>query len=148
MKETYTLVLDTQNSTNRLGSNNYSRQYNVNWSAILPKPENISQKYQLRFTLTSLSTASLGDIFSVSIDFGGSNVYQQSNSKGTFLGLVYPIGNNGTYYYFQSKACDNLPVTVEYPNNSLITVSINSIVSGSANTFGVHSVLVLEFTPI
>ena len=148
MKENYTLVLDTQNSTNRLGSNNYNRQYLINWSAILPKSENISQKYLVRFTCTSLSTASLADIYSVSIDFGGSNVFQQSNSKGTFLGLIYPVGNNGTNYYFQSKATDNLPITIEYPNNSLITVSISSVVSGSANLFSINSVLVLEFVPI
>ena len=147
-KETYTLVLNSQNATNRIGTVKNKYQYYVNWSSFLPKPENINQKYSVKFTCTTLSTASIPDIFSLNIDFGGSNCYDQSNSKSTFMGLMYPIGNNGTYYYIQSKYSDNGAVTIEYPNNNMITIGLNSIVNGSANTWATESYIVLEFTPI
>jgi hypothetical protein len=146
-KETYTLYLNSQTATNRIGTTKSKYQYYINWNTILPTPENINQKYLVRFTFTTLSTGSVGDIYTISIDFGGSNMYDQTNNKTNFLGFAYPIGNNGTNYYLQSKYPDNVPVTVEYPNNSLITVSINPL-NTAGGGYAIESFLVLEFTPI
>ena len=132
MKETRTLVLNSQTATNRIGSNTRNYQYNVNWTTILPKPENINQKYLVRFSFITPATNSFGEVFTVSIDFGGSNMYDQTNNKSTFMGCVYPVmntttstaGTNTVFYYAKATTIDNIPVTVEYPTNSMITVTL------------------------
>ena len=75
------------------------------------------------------------EVFQLFIDFGGSNMFENSNSKTTYLGFLYPLvnqgasttGTNSVYGYYMAKASDNVPVTVEYPNNSLITVNIANV---------------------
>ena len=157
MKETRTLVLNSQTATNRIGSNTRNYQYNVNWTTILPKPENINQKYLVRFSFITPSTKSFGEVFTVSIDFGGSNMYDQTNNKSTFMGCVYPVmntttstaGTNTVFYYSKATTIDNIPVTIEYPNNSMITVTLlNLNASFPANYFTNNYVMTLEFTPV
>ena len=148
MKKNYLLNINSQTTTNRLGTNKYAYQYYINWSAVLPNPENINQKYLVRYIFTnSTNTSLVGDIYSLNIDFGGSNMYNQLNSRSTFLGYIYPVATS-TNYYLRGDITNNLPVTIEYPNNSLITVNIVNINSGSANTFAIDYNLTLEFTPI
>ena len=151
MKETYTLLLSSQNATNRIGTNKRNLQYYVNWSAVLPKPDNINQKFSVRFILTSpVITVGFNDVYSLNIDFGGSNVYDQSGSKNTYLGLVYPsfVSTFNQYYYTMAKLNDNLPITIEYPNNNLITVNLVNILVSSGTTYNYEYYLTLEFTPI
>ena len=59
-------------------------------------------------------------------------MYDQSSSKSTYLGIMFPednataisltsgTGGNQTYFYLVSNPNDNLPVTIEYPNNTLL----------------------------
>jgi hypothetical protein len=157
MKENYTLVLSSQNTTNRIGTTKKSLQYYINWNAILPKPENINQKYLVRFSFTSLAQASLiAEVYSLNIDFGGSNMYEQTNSKSTYLGYLYPLANYSsgaagtytTYSYSIAKSTDNVPVSIEYPNNSLITVNLVNINNASGTTFTNDYILTLEFIQI
>ena len=99
MKKNYTLVLNSQNAVNKIGTNKYNYQYYVNWSAVLPKPENINQNYLVRFIFTNnVATTIVSDTYSLNINFGGSNMYDHSNSKSTFLGLIYPTATS-TYGY-------------------------------------------------
>ena len=151
MKETYTLLLSSQNATNRIGTNKKSLQYNINWSAVLPNSENINQKYLVRFILSSVYTnAGFNDIYSVNIDFGGANVYDQSSSRSTYLGLTYPvfISQTSNYYYSMAKIHDNLPVTIHRPDNNMITVNLINILTSSGTTFNYEYYLTLEFVPI
>jgi len=95
------------------------------------------------------------EFFQLFIDFGGSNMFDNSNSRNTFLGYMYPYvnqgaltsGTNSVYGYIMAKASDNIPVTIDYPNNSMITVTIANVNSGGA-TFGKDYILALEFVPI
>ena len=157
MKETRTLVIHSQNATNRSGSNTRNYQYYINWSSVLPSPENINQKYHVRFAFITPATTSFGEVFTLSIDFGGSNTYDQTGSKSTVLGNVFPIQNNsattsGTntvFYYSKATMNDNIPITMEYPNNNFITVSlVNLNTSFPTNYFTNNYMLTLEFTPI
>ena len=160
MKENYTLYLSSQNTTNRTGTTKKSLQYYINWHAILPKAENINQKFLVKFKFVGYIQGSFGEIYNLQIDFGGSNMYDQSNSKSTYLGIMFPednataialtsgTGGNVSYFYLVSDPNDNLPVTIEYPNNNLITVSINNINTGSGTTFTNDYNLILEFVPI
>ncbi len=150
MKETYTLLLSSQNATNKIGTTKRNLQYYINWSSILPKPENPSQKYSLKFVMTSLFTASgFNDIYSLNIDFGGSNVYEQTGSKSNYVGLVYPsfVSTFNQYYYAMAKNNDNLPIVVEYPNNNIITVNLINITVSSGTVYNYDYYLTLEFTP-
>jgi len=84
----------------------------------------------------------------------------QSNAESSYLGIMFPednttnlsltsgTGSNQSYFYLCSDPNDNLPVTIEYPNNNLITVSINNINTGSGTTFTNDYNLILEFAPI
>jgi len=80
-KENYSLVLSSQTTTNRIGTNKRNYQYYINWNSILPKPENINQKYLVKFTFKGLVQGSFAEVYTLNIDFGGSNMYDQSNSK-------------------------------------------------------------------
>jgi hypothetical protein len=155
-KENYTLLLNSTNATNRIGAAQRNYQYYINWNAILPKPENINQKYLVKFSFMCLAQVSATtEVFQLFIDFGGSNMFDNSNSKTTFLGFMYPMvnqgasttGTNTVYGYITAKATDNIPVTVEYPNNSLITVNIANVNLYGAG-FGKDYILTLEFTAI
>ena len=160
MKENYTLFLSSQNSTNRIGTTKKSLQYYINWHAVLPKAENINQKFLVKFKFVGYIQGSFGEIYNLAIDFGGSNMYDQSNSKSTYLGIMFPednatsialtsgTGGNFSYFYLVSQPNDNLPVTIEYPNNNFITVSINNINTASGTTFNNDYNLILEFAPI
>lgn len=157
MKETYTLLLNSQTATNRLGSTVKNYQYYINWNTILPKPENLNQKYSLKFSIISHAQASLtAEVYQLYIDFGGSNMYDQSNSRTTYLGYIYPMANYSsgvtgtytTYSYSMAKSTDNVPVCVEYPNNSLITVNLVNANTGSGTTFTNNYMLTLEFIPL
>ena len=149
MKERFSLLLSSQNATNRLTTTKRNLQYNINWSAVLPKSENINQKYSVRFTMSGLySGTGFNDIYSVNIDFGGSNMYDQTVSKSNYLGLSFPILVGTGYWYSLARNYDNLPVCVEYPNNSLITVNLVNINTGSGTTWPYEYYLTLEFIPL
>jgi len=148
MKENYTLFINSKNSTNRIGTNKYSYQYNINWKSVLPQLHyDVNQQFLVRFIFTNTnSNAIVTDIYSLYIDFGIENMYDQSNSSSSFLGLIYPVATS-TNGYTQSNFLNNLPVTIEYPNNSLITVNIVNI-SNVTTTYAIDYNLILEFTPI
>ncbi len=59
MKENFTLVLSSQNATNRTGSLRKNYQYYVNWDTVLNKTYNINKKYLVRFSFISVAQASL-----------------------------------------------------------------------------------------
>jgi len=75
------------------------------------------------------------DIFRVNINFGGSNVNDQTINKSTYLGLMHHINNvasetSGTYttfYYTRAKQEDNIQILIEYPNINIINVTISNI---------------------
>ena len=83
-------------------------------------------------------------------------MYDTTTSKTTYLGYLYPMvnagaattGTNSVYGYITAKASDNVPVCIEYPNNSLITVNIVNINTASPTVYNYEYYLTLEFTPI
>ena len=90
-KETYNLILNSQISTNRIGSNKRNYQYFINWNAILP---NKYKKFSVRFSFITISTSSFGEVWTISIDFNTSNLYDNNSSRNNYLGSIFPILNN------------------------------------------------------
>ena len=160
-KESYNLILQSQITTNRIGTNKRNYQYMVNWSAVLPNPRKINQKYSVKFTFVTPVQASFAEMYYLNIDFGGSNVYSQTNSKINYLGNIIPTNNltnavaqatgsttQTSYFYAITRIDDNPGVTIEYPNNNIITVDIVNANLSSGTTFPYEYILNLQFTPI
>ena len=85
IKESYTLVLNSTNATNRTGTApNFT--YLVNWETILEK----QCSYSISFSFHSTVVASaFTELYTLSINFGSSNVYSQSASPFNQLGFLH-----------------------------------------------------------
>ena len=156
-KESYNLILNSYVSTNRIGTNKRNYQYMVNWNSILPKPYEINQKFELRFSFITPAVSTIGEVFNLYVDFGGSNVYDQVNSKSNYLGFCLPYSNqtssasgtNVAYFYTKAFLNENLPIVVEYPQNNIITVSLVNLNGNYPNIYFTNDYLLnLQFTPI
>lgn len=156
MKENYTLFINSQNTTNRIGTNKYNYQYYVNWNAIIPS-ELKNHKFLVKFTFMSyVQTSNIANVFTLNINFGGANSYDILPSKSNYLGFVFPYtnysasasGTNSVSSYSHAKYSDNAPITIDYPDNNIITVNLVNINSGTGTNFSFDYILTLEFTPI
>ena len=156
-KQTYNLILNSYSSVNRTGSNKRNYQYFVNWNAVLPNPHKTGQRFEVRFSFITPAVSTVGEVFVLNIDFGGSNVYDQVNSRSTFLGFCLPYANqtssttgtNVAYFYTKAFLNENLPITIEYPNNNNIMVSLTNLNGNYPNIYFTNDyVLNLQFTPI
>jgi hypothetical protein len=148
MKENYTLLLNsTTTTTNKTGNNtNLGYTYNVNWDNILPD-RNI--KYKVNFTFFSLSKGGFTDLYSLYINFGTSDVYDNNSSRTTYLGTIHPYPLTTTVFYAVANINDNADVTINYPSNRLITVSLINSNAGQPTVYlSSDYVLTLSFTPI
>lgn len=149
--ESYSLLLNSQNAINRDNSsgNINSYKYYINWSAVLPKKYST---FNVSFTLKSVNvTTSLTINSLVSVDFGQSNLYDQSNNQSKILGFAYPVAVQQASavwnYYYISTLAENHPVTISYPTNDIITVNFRNIDLTTAFVM-YHYVIQLTFTPI
>jgi hypothetical protein len=150
MSDIYTLVLNSQNSTNRTGSNINSYTYYINWDVVLDR---IHQNYSVGFTLKSVNTSTSITVNGfVSINFGRSNCYEQSNSQTSKIGFFYPVCVQQTQttfnYFFNATSNDNSPIEIAYPSNKFINVVFSDF-NPSTTSFTMYDyVLELTFTPI
>ena len=151
MSENYSLIINSQNATNRLTTSTplNSNQYYINWSSVLPKRY---QMYNVSFTLKSVNiTTSLTVNALVGINFGQTNLYDQSNNPSTTLGICYPVAVQQTSttwnYFYNSTLNDNTPVTISYPSNSIITVNFTNF-DLTTPVVMQHYILQLQFTPL
>jgi hypothetical protein len=149
--ESYSLIINSQNATNRDNSsgNINSYKYYINWDSVLPKKYST---FNVGFTLKSINTATNITVNAlVNINFGQSNMSDQTNNPSQSLGIAYPVVVQQTAvawnYYYNSTLNDNQPVTISYPVNQFITVSFTNFDLTTALTM-YHYVLQLTFTPV
>lgn len=149
--ESFSLILNSQNATNLDNSSGEiaSYKYYINWDSVLPTRR---QTYNVSFTLKSVNTnVQLTANGFIDINFGQTNIMDQSNNPVTKIGICYPVviqQNAAAWnYYYNSTIIDNTPVTISYPSNKLITVLFTDFNSATAFTM-YHYVLQLIFTPI
>lgn len=149
MSDTYTLFLNSQNTTGIVNSANLNAyQYYINWAPILQKRW---QTFNLSFTLKSVSNATPQTANAlVSINFGQSNACQNGGGTSNVIGYCYPVAyqtaGNAWQYYYNCNAGDNLPITISYPTNNIITVTFQNFDLTTPFVM-LHYVLELTFTP-
>jgi hypothetical protein len=153
-RETYSLILNSQNATNLTTINGQTQiQYYINWNAVLPyqNKDTPRSSYVMSWTLKSVNTAtSLNQNAFVDIKFGQSNTCEQSSTSSK-IGFIYPNAVQQTSttwtYFYQATAYDNLPTTISYPSSNLLTVTFQDF--NSANAFNmIHYVLILSFEAV
>jgi hypothetical protein len=150
MSESYSLIINSQNTLNRDNSsgNINSYKYYINWDTVLPKKYST---FNVGFTLKSINTATNITVNAlVNINFGQSNMFDQSNNQSTCLGIAYPVPVQQTAntwnYFYNSTLNDNQPVSISYPTNQIITVTFTNFDLTTALTM-YNYVLQLTFTP-
>ena len=141
MPETYSLILNSQNTTNIVNNSSLSAyQYNINWDAILPRKY---QKYNVTYQLKSanLQTAIITAVITVAGTLnvtavsGGSivvgtqfligNSLQTITATGTGTGgtgnytvTPGPITGSATYYTLNSSLTQNIICSVNFGYNT------------------------------
>jgi len=147
MKQYYTLFLNSTNSTNRTGTAPQFT-YNINWDSILPR-DLINKKFEVSFNFSSLVVAAaFTEIYTINVNFGTTNVYNQTPSQSGFLGFLYPYMTSANAYFAMANVSDNSSVVVSYPSNRSITVTIGNANLASATVNITDYILTLQFTPI
>lgn len=131
--KTYTLILNSQLTTNRIdtsaGISGY--KYYVNWGAILP-PE--YTKFDVSFVFRS-STSGTDPVNTIllGMNLGNRTLYDQTMSQSNIIGAIIPKSYGSTRYYFESNYPDDSGFICSYPSNSYVTVTMSNL-DGSANT--------------
>ena len=147
MPETYSLILNSQNVTNSIIINNQTQmQYYINWESVLPYSPDKKQKYKLSFSLRTVSNVgALTESAFVEILMGQTNSNEQ-NGTSNIIGVISPYTVHQSHYLIATPN-DNMPVQVEYPSSSLITV--NFLDFDKVTPFNmIHYVLILTFEAV
>jgi len=152
MKDTFNLILNSQNSTNRTGSLN-SYTYFINWSSVLPEMnKTLPQTFNVTWTLKTINTSTNQTQSAlVDVNFGQTNTCTQENQPSTIIGYIYPVpvqqSSTTWNYYLTATPYDNLVTTISYPVNNFITVKFSDFNSGTAFTM-LNYVLILNFEAV
>ena len=103
-------------------------------------------------TYYSLNTSLTQNVI-LSVNFGYTTAYEQTNSQSSVLGsiypYIYPLSNtaNISIFNYNSSFLDNAPIQIGYPSNQVITVRFSNL-NGSLFTQMPHYQLQLYFEPI
>ena len=152
MKESYQLILNSQNSINRTGTLATKFQYYVQWESVLPRFGNTKyekQAYRLTWTLRGVHTINvLTENLFVSVDLGHSLTCDQSNNLTHKIGVIYPEYVN-TKYSYKAGINDNCELTLNYPSDNLVNVSFQTFGASTTDYASMENyVLILNFEPI
>ena len=124
-EQTYTLILDSQNSTNLISNTNiYACQYYINWDAILePK----YQTYSLTYTLKSVNSTQQTTTFTA------------TTSSITFSGFIL-----GTILTVTASSANSIAVGNDFSLNNITYQIVNQIggTAGGAGTYTVNTPVV------
>ena len=120
--------------------------YNVNWTAFLDIKY---KKFKCTFNFTSNN--SMDNLIHngiVSMNFGRTNIYdglQMSHN----IGIIHPIylDDAAFYSYHTASTSDNNAFIIDYPTNSVVTVSLKTFTGGNLANMSQY-VLMLSLTGI
>jgi len=141
MSETYSLILNSQNTSNIVNNSSLSAyQYNINWDAILPrKYQRYSVSYQLKSVnlqtavitavITTVGTLNVSAINGGSIVLGTqfiiANVLQTitafgtgTGGTGTYTVSPGPVTGSTTYYTLNTSLTQNIICSVNFGYNT------------------------------
>ena len=99
MKESYTIILNSQIATNQIIINNEtSIQYYINWESVLPYSPDRKQKFKLSFSLRTLSNVgALTESAFVEIVMGQTHSNEQ-NGTSNIIGIISPHNVHNSHY--------------------------------------------------
>jgi hypothetical protein len=124
--ESFTLLLQSANSSNRTGSSTSAYTYDVNWDAIIPSKYK-NRQFNVSFTFFSTPQATNQDITQISINYSGkTGLYNQSTSNTNIVGVAVPVVyTQGTEYsYLMADVNTNSSFSSGYPSSNYITVNL------------------------
>ena len=124
--ESYSLVLNSQNATNRLNTSTTSMSYNINWDALLPRKysqyslnwqlkSNVVQTVQFTGTITNNNTLTLNDTTN---KFGALYVGFQFLSSTSQVLTITAVVTAGTVFTLQGAYATNVASYTFYSVNS------------------------------
>jgi hypothetical protein len=144
MPETFSVVFCSRNNNVVDATNLNAVKYTVAWNSILPTKY---KKFICQFVFKSENTATvLNSNGFVGMDFGRVNVFDGVQSVNNQFGVVYPA-NVGTQYFYSSTNNDNNDITVQYPTNNNVTLTLKKF-DGSALPNMQHYCLIMNFVGI
>jgi len=123
MPKSYNLVLDSSKAVDKT-SGTSAYKYYVNWGSFLPDKETA---YEVSFSFVSGPLTDDPSVFlNISVDFG-SNYITNGNGSSNIIGLLR-VGAfadaSSTVFCYNALMTDNVPVDINRPSNSTITVTI------------------------
>jgi hypothetical protein len=140
MPETFSIIFCSRNSNVISSTNLNAVQYNVNWSAILPRKY---KKFHCQFIFKSENTTTaLTQNGFVGLNMGRVNVFDGLQNNSSQLGIIYPV-NVGVQYFYNSTNNDNNDFWVDYPVNNIVTLTLNTF-AGAALANMQNYVLILN----
>jgi hypothetical protein len=144
----YSLCLNSQNTTNRTGSSIDNYTYTIDWSKVLPTKY---KTYNVTYKLKSVAvyTGSISGTGAININFDNTKIINQGGTSCSVVGIVEPntylvvSGSNYSWYY---ESVNNLPFTIFYPSTSSLNVKFTAFDLTSVFTMQ-NYILQLNFTP-
>jgi len=144
-KNRYTIIFCSRNSNATINNGiAQSVTYAINWNALL---DSKYKRFHCQFVFKSENNASvITQNGFVNMNFGNVKIYDgQSMSQN--LGIIYPIAFNGTNTFLNSTNNDNNDFFIDFPNNTNVTVNINTF-AGVAMATVPHYALIMTLEGI
>ena len=155
MSKTYTLLLNSANSVNRIGTSTSDYSYYINWHSLLPKSVN---KFDVSFSLKSqMTTTQQTNIILLAINVGNQTCFDQNSSQTQICCAITPKSNTATYpdvvyYNYESTVTDESGFMCGFPENDYLNIRVlnptpTSGVYALTSNFQ-HYILQVSFTEI
>lgn len=156
MSGSYVLILNSSVATNQTDNTNgligpSDSTYYVDWITILG--DNKDRKFKVECSFKTVTSDSVLNLTSqVKVYIGSGDNYDQTQSQYstiTFAGpkTLYSTTANAPLYYNESNYNSNNPITINYPDQDYLRVTIRQV-NGTEPTNCLHYMLRLRFTPI
>lgn len=147
--ETFSLVLNSSNSTNRTGTL-LAYVYQTDWARVIP-PAYKHRKFDVTWTFRSdLQATSLPETMLVYCDIGFVNCVDQSGAFSNLLGAIVPgqfLAAAAAYGYSSDNDMNNR-FSSAYPSNQNVAVTLTDITNATVANYNVNYILQLFFTLI
>lgn len=146
--KSYSLVLNTQKSTNIILNTNSEKRFLVNFDVIFR--DETATHFLVEFEFTSLTFA--GNVHNepllLSLNLPTHHHFNQSASPSTILGVINLVKYANNQDVFRANVSDNFPVTIQRPTDGILIVKILELNETLvAETFPEY-ITIIKLTPV